>query len=173
MHVSRNVGRSFRLKLNERENQTMKFLKKLTAVALPLFTAISMATPAVAENEEPQEKPTIPFTLNAHVEDYGEVIKQVRIDVSGLGLKAEDFDVDSFKVLATAVETEDASIVVYEDVEREVESLEFSSGWVSTPEGWKQGLNAVILNLEAHFGGAGAGTLNYRGGMIRTTNQSY
>ena len=173
MHVSRNVGRSFRLKLNERENQTMKFLKKLTAVALPLFTAISMATPAVAENEEPQEKPTIPFTLNAHVEDYGEVIKQVRIDVSGLGLKAEDFDVDSFKVLATAVETEDASIVVYEDVEREVESLEFSSGWVSTPEGWKQGLNAVILNLEAHFGGAGAGTLNYRGGMNRTTNQSY
>ncbi|MBR2810739.1 MAG: prolyl oligopeptidase family serine peptidase, partial [Solobacterium sp.] len=144
----------------------MKALKKFTAMALPLFTAFSLATPAIAEGEDAPTTTEVSFTLNAHVEEYGQVINQIVINADALGdVTPEDFDNETFKVVATAYETEDPSVYAYEDVERTIASVDARYSW--TWGSWHGPLQ-VTINLETAFGAAGQGTLNWN--MARFSN---
>ncbi len=103
-------------------------------------------------NTAPTEKETIPFTLHAHVFDYGEAIDQVQIDLSSvLGDRTIDtsaLTTDMFQVAATATDPYNSNAVLYEDVARTVTSVSVENG-------------IVTLNLACQYNGQGQSTLNY------------
>ncbi|WP_380170925.1 prolyl oligopeptidase family serine peptidase [Kineococcus sp. DHX-1] len=136
----------------------MRPLALLALAAAPLVLTAA-AVPAQAQELRPVGPTTAAFTLDAEVQDGGQQVVSLTIDVRGLGINPRSLSDDAFSVRASGT-SPDPSVPgpvlgTFEDVDRPVADVRLEPG------------GRLVVDLEDGFGTPGAGTLGYSVGAGR------